>query len=56
MVIALSDSFIENPRSFLQRFQDALFAGSKPDLQGTLGIDEEVSNIFATEERIRKVC
>ncbi|CAA22598.1 MCM binding protein homolog Mcb1 [Schizosaccharomyces pombe] len=55
MVIALSDSFIENPRSFLQRFQDALFAGSKPDLQGTLGIDEEVSNIFATEERIRKI-
>ncbi|EPX74613.1 MCM binding protein [Schizosaccharomyces octosporus yFS286] len=56
MVAQLSEVFLKDPQSYLQKIQDASLSNpGKPDLQGSLGIEEAVSDIFANKYDLQKI-
>ncbi|WBW72734.1 MCM binding protein-like protein Mcb1 [Schizosaccharomyces osmophilus] len=56
MVAQLSEVFLKDPQSFLQKIQDASLSNpGKPDLQGSLGIEEAVSDLFLNKDELEKI-
>ncbi|EPY50732.1 MCM binding protein [Schizosaccharomyces cryophilus OY26] len=55
MVVQLSEVFLKDPQSFLQKIQDASLSNpGKPDLQGSLGIEEAISDLFLHKDELEK--